>query len=162
MVKWGTAYPTSRRNFFLITFNWVANALVWSPAQKWNKNVTFHFTFPYCHLQLDHQIGSMLMICISFHHSISCYKVYNGLSYKYFHFHFLLSYSRCIMDWATTLQTSMWAHTWASSSALPLRLAFILGFQQIHTWAFRFHPIFWVGGSWTSGVGDGFFLRRWW
>ena len=34
------------------------------------------------------------------------------------------------MDWATTLQTSMWAHTWASSSALPLRLAFILGFQQ--------------------------------
>ena len=28
MLKCGTAYPTSRRNFLLITFNWVANALV--------------------------------------------------------------------------------------------------------------------------------------
>ena len=100
MVKWGTAYPTSRRNFFLITFNWVANALV-----------------------------------RSFYLSISCYKVYNGLTYCLFtalqiYSLSLSTSSRCIMDWATTLQTSMWAHTWASSSALPLRLAFILGFQQ--------------------------------
>ena len=39
MVKWGTAYPTSRRNFFLITFNWVANALVYNGLSYYSANL---------------------------------------------------------------------------------------------------------------------------
>ena len=47
MVKWGTAYPTSRRNFFLITFNWVANALVYNGLSYYSANlrVSSHLGF---------------------------------------------------------------------------------------------------------------------
>jgi len=47
MVKWGTAYPTSRRNFLLITFNWVANALVYNGLSYYsaNLNVSSHLGF---------------------------------------------------------------------------------------------------------------------
>jgi len=47
MLKWGTAYPTSRRNFLLITFNWVANALVYNGLSYYsaNLNVSSHLGF---------------------------------------------------------------------------------------------------------------------
>ena len=47
MIKWNTLFPKSRRNFFLITFNWVANALVYNGLSYYsaNLNVSSHLGF---------------------------------------------------------------------------------------------------------------------
>ena len=152
MVKWGTAYPTSRRNFLLITFNWVANALVCSTYLMLDKvwiclSVTSLWSSP--------SIGLLMLWyapLIQFLKANVCgIKCCKGIQRS----ELLLSQLECQLPPGILHQLCRWGQF------CPKLLFHFYNFN-FQCESFRFPHIFLAGGLWTNGGDAGFSLRQWW